>query len=55
MPTHFTTLMARIAEANAAYHTHDAPIMTDADYDALRREAAELLEKIRTALATVQQ
>jgi DNA ligase (NAD+) len=43
--SHFTTLMARIAEANAAYHTHDAPIMTDADYDALRREAAELLEK----------
>ncbi len=34
-------LAPRIAEANAAYHVHDAPIMTDAEYDALfRRNAA---------------
>ncbi len=39
----FTALMARIAEANTAYHTKDAPVMTDADYDALRREADDLL------------
>jgi DNA ligase (NAD+) len=42
---HFDSLMARIAEANAAYHTHDAPILTDADYDALRKEAAAILEQ----------
>ncbi|SHK08281.1 DNA ligase (NAD+) [Roseomonas rosea] len=30
-------LAARIAEANAAYHLHDAPIMSDAEYDALFR------------------
>ncbi|MFH5924675.1 NAD-dependent DNA ligase LigA [Roseomonas xinghualingensis] len=30
-------LAARIAEANAAYHVHDAPIMPDAEYDALFR------------------
>jgi DNA ligase (NAD+) len=39
----FTALMARIAEANTAYHAKDAPVMTDADYDALRREADDLL------------
>lgn len=34
-------LAARIAEANAAYHVRDEPIMPDADYDALfRRNAA---------------
>jgi DNA ligase (NAD+) len=43
MREHFTTLLARIAEANAAYHTQDAPIMTDAEYDALRREADAVL------------
>jgi DNA ligase (NAD+) len=43
MKSRFTDLMARIAAANAAYHTQDAPIMTDADYDALRREADALL------------
>ena len=41
--TRFTTLMLRLAEANAAYHRQDAPIMSDADYDALRREADSLL------------
>ena len=40
---HFTTLLLRIATANTAYHTRDAPIMTDAEYDALRREADEIL------------
>jgi DNA ligase (NAD+) len=39
----FKDLMARIAAANTAYHTKDAPVMTDADYDALRREADGLL------------
>ncbi len=29
-------LSARIAEADAAYYQHDAPIMSDAEYDALR-------------------
>ncbi len=39
----FDALLARIAAADAAYHTQDAPLMTDAAYDALRREADELL------------
>ncbi len=39
----FTRLLARIAEANAAYHGQDTPLMTDAEYDQLRREAAEIL------------
>ncbi len=39
----FNELMARIAEANVAYHGKDAPVMTDAEYDALRREADEIL------------
>ncbi|WP_458093433.1 NAD-dependent DNA ligase LigA [Roseomonas sp. WA12] len=30
-------LAARLSEANAAYHVHDAPIMPDAEYDALFR------------------
>jgi DNA ligase (NAD+) len=41
--SHFDALMARIAEANTAYHTQDAPVITDADYDALRREADAIL------------
>ncbi len=41
--TRFTTLMLRLAEANTAYHRQDAPIMPDAEYDALRREADALL------------
>ncbi len=36
-------LLAKIAGANAAYHNKDAPVMTDAEYDALRREADALL------------
>jgi DNA ligase (NAD+) len=40
---HFDALMAKIAEANTAYHTKDAPVITDAEYDALRREADALL------------
>jgi DNA ligase (NAD+) len=43
MKPHFQSLLARIAAANAAYHTKDAPIMTDAEYDALRREADAIL------------
>jgi DNA ligase (NAD+) len=40
---HFDQIMVRIAEANTAYHTNNAPVMTDAEYDALRREADDLL------------
>ena len=38
--------LARLAEllgaANEAYHTQDAPIMSDADYDALKRRNAAI-------------
>jgi DNA ligase (NAD+) len=40
---HFDQLIARIKAANTAYYTKDAPVMTDAEYDALRREADDLL------------
>jgi DNA ligase (NAD+) len=40
---HLTGLMARLAEAELAYHRDDAPVMDDAAYDALKREAAALL------------
>ena len=40
--TRFDELLARLAAADAAYHTQDAPLMTDAEYDALRREAEAL-------------
>jgi DNA ligase (NAD+) len=43
MKDRLATLLARIAAANEAYHAKDAPIMSDADYDALRREVADLL------------
>jgi DNA ligase (NAD+) len=43
MKDHFDQLMARIAAADLAYHQQDAPLMDDAVYDALRREAAEIL------------
>jgi DNA ligase (NAD+) len=35
-------LAQRIAEADLAYHQHDAPVMSDADYDALRRRNAAI-------------
>ncbi|QBY02660.1 NAD-dependent DNA ligase LigA [Rhodophyticola sp. CCM32] len=35
-------LAARLADANAAYHRNDAPEISDADYDALKRENAAL-------------
>jgi DNA ligase (NAD+) len=43
MKQNFQSLLARITAANTAYHTKDAPIMTDAEYDALRREADAML------------
>ena len=57
--TRFGELMARLTAANAAYHTQDAPLMTDAEYDALHREAEALcaahpeLAKEAEELATV--
>ncbi|MEL7459618.1 MAG: NAD-dependent DNA ligase LigA [Pseudomonadota bacterium] len=35
-------LAAALAEANAAYHTEDAPVIADADYDALKRRNAAI-------------
>jgi DNA ligase (NAD+) len=37
-------LAVKIAAADQAYHGHDAPEMTDAEYDALRRRHADILE-----------
>ena len=36
--TRLTALRTRMAEAEAAYYQHDDPIISDADYDALRAE-----------------
>jgi len=36
-------LVARINEADVAYHQNDNPIMTDAEYDAIKRELASLV------------
>lgn len=35
-------LSVRIAEANTAYHSHDAPTISDAEYDELKAELAAL-------------
>ncbi|HEX3349410.1 MAG TPA: NAD-dependent DNA ligase LigA [Acetobacteraceae bacterium] len=35
-------LAAEIAQHDRAYHEHDAPVITDAEYDALRRRNAEI-------------
>lgn len=35
-------LAARIEAANLAYHTHDAPEISDAEYDALKRRLTEI-------------
>jgi DNA ligase (NAD+) len=43
MQSRLQEILACIAAANEAYHTADAPIMTDAEYDALRREADAIL------------
>jgi DNA ligase (NAD+) len=57
--TRFGELLARLTAADTAYHTQDAPLMTDAEYDALHREAEALcaahpeLAKEAEALATV--
>jgi DNA ligase (NAD+) len=42
--TELAELAAKIAAADQAYHGNDAPEMTDAEYDALRRRHAEILE-----------
>ncbi|WP_297367102.1 NAD-dependent DNA ligase LigA [Acidocella sp.] len=41
--TRLKTLLAQIDAANQAYHERDAPEISDADYDALRREAETIL------------
>jgi DNA ligase (NAD+) len=41
-----TTLSEKLAMADLAYHQNDAPIMTDAEYDAIRREIVEMQKQI---------
>lgn len=43
--TEFEALLAQIAAANVAYHEHDAPEITDAAYDLLRRQAEAILSR----------
>ncbi|HRV63514.1 MAG TPA: NAD-dependent DNA ligase LigA [Albidovulum sp.] len=38
----WTALAAAVARANRAYHTEDAPEISDADYDALKRRLARI-------------
>jgi DNA ligase (NAD+) len=38
-------LSKRLADANLAYHTDDAPIMSDAEFDALKRWNAQIEER----------
>lgn len=40
--TELKTLADQLAAADRAYHNDDAPILTDADYDALKRRNADL-------------
>lgn len=40
----FETLLDQIASADVAYYEYDAPVMSDVEYDALRREAKAILE-----------
>lgn len=42
-PSRYEDLVSRITQANIDYHRDDAPTLSDADYDAMRRELAELL------------
>ncbi|MFY0691527.1 MAG: NAD-dependent DNA ligase LigA [Paracoccaceae bacterium] len=40
-----TRLATLLAAANSAYHTHDAPEISDAEYDALKRRNAEIEDR----------
>ncbi|MGB1156337.1 MAG: NAD-dependent DNA ligase LigA [Alphaproteobacteria bacterium] len=40
--TRLTALRAQMVEAEAAYYQHDDPVMSDADYDALRAEVVAI-------------
>ncbi|MGO9818595.1 MAG: DNA ligase LigA-related protein, partial [Acidocella sp.] len=42
--TKLQALLEKIEAANAAYYERDSPEITDAEYDALRREAEEILK-----------
>ncbi|MDD2876503.1 MAG: NAD-dependent DNA ligase LigA [Acidiphilium sp.] len=48
-------LIARLAEADLAYHRDDQPIMDDAAYDALKREAEALRDSDPALAATLDQ
>ncbi len=56
---YYKGLLARIHAANVAYNQDDAPLMTDAEFDELRREARAILvihpefEKSSAALAEI--